>query len=138
MTTLGELATLIAEHVSPKLEIRAYDWPTLQPEAPAVVVHPGGHSVFVDYSTGGQSFGSYDVNYSLLTFQAVGDEREALLAFYTWADAMREAFDDFTAPDGDVGSVVVLRVLEPRIVQPLAGMALFAGQFDITVTLSTC
>ena len=82
--------------------------------------------------------GTFDVSYSLLTFQAVGDEREALLAFYSWAETMRTAFDDFTVPDGDVGSVVVLRVLEPRIVQPLAGMALFAGQFDITVSLSTC
>lgn len=136
MTTYAELAAAIAEHASEALDIRAYDWPTLQPEVPAVVVHPGGHATFIDF-TGG-SFGTFDVSYSLLTFQAVGDEREALLAFYSWAETMRTAFDDFTVPDGDVGSVVVLRVLEPRIVQPLAGMALFAGQFDITVSLSTC
>lgn len=135
MTTYSELATAISVHVAGKLSIPAYDFSEITPEVPCVIVHPGGHAPFITQSESGIE--DQEVNFSLITLQAVQNGRDALHTWYAWAETMRTAFDDFTVDDDDVSALSVLRVLEPRP-SSTSSKVLFAGQFDVSLTLSTC
>lgn len=135
MTTYAELATAISVHVAGKLSIPAYDFSEVTPDVPCVIVHPGGHAAFIDQSQSG--IDDQDVNFALITLQAAQSGRDALHTWYGWAHTMRTAFDDFTVADGDVYGLSILRVLEPRPAST-SSKVLFAGQFDVSLTLSTC
>ena len=135
MTTLQALTTALVEHVGAALDVTAVDWPTLTPPVPGVVIHPGGPSGTFATNDGG---GTWELSYSLVTFQAVAEERAAMHAWMAWVETMRTALDDFTTDDGDVSDVVVTRALEPRVVSLGQGTPAMAGQFDITLTISDC
>lgn len=132
MTTLTELADLLRDHIKALPDVAtAYSWPTITPSPlPAFTVHPGGHDIYIDRTVA--TFGTVEVAYSLVLYQAAGNHHRELEVFNRIAEAMPAHLASFTA--AGVSDVVLLRVLEPRIFAPPTGSAMFVGQFDITLT----
>ncbi len=130
-TALVDIPGLLAAHFVGVFGIDVVDWPILDPTPSAAVIWPGAHAPFLEPD----GFGTQNLAYSVVTHQAGDDLRNDLRTFFDWAELAPGAARSFSHPG--LTQLVLARILEPRLFK--AGSSTrFIGQFDFTLTRSTC